>query len=269
MDIVFSNIHVRASGNQILSDVNLHIKRGEHVAVIGPSGAGKSSLVGLLLGWHCAYAGEIRVDGKAWDTGTLARVRRESVWLDPTVQIWNRSLLENITYGTPEAHNTPLAECIDAADLNDVLLRLPKGMQSVLGEGGKTLSGGEGQRVRLARALIKQSARLVIFDEPFRGLERPKRKQLLANARKLYRHATLLHVTHDVEDALTFDKVVVVESGQVVETGDPKTLLENSNSRFSSQLSAERALHEKWWRGDNWQRLYVVDGQVREGRIDE
>src|SRR5581483_7356064 len=98
----------------------------------------------------------------------------------------------------------------EEADLDEVLARLPTGLQTRLGEGGALLSGGEGQRVRFGRAVVRGDARLVILDEAFRGLERPRRRALLERARARWRGATLLCITHDVEDTLTFDRVLVV-----------------------------------------------------------
>src|SRR5206468_5374577 len=104
----------------------------------------------------------------------LARLRRETVWVEPTVYLWNRSLLENLRYGV-DGSGRPVEEAIGEADLDEVLGRLPIGLQTPLGEGGALLSGGEGQRVRLGRGVLRASPRLVILDEAFRGLERPRR----------------------------------------------------------------------------------------------
>ena len=112
------------------------------------------------------------------------------------MQLWNRSLLANVAYGSASAENA--GEAIDGALLRGVLENLPEGMQTKLGEGGALVSGGEGQRVRFARALLRRDVRLVILDEPFRGLDREKRRQLLAKAREFWRGSTLICVTHDL-----------------------------------------------------------------------
>ena len=140
---------MRAAGHTILTDLDLSIPAGSHVAIVGPSGAGKSSLVGLLLGWHRAASGQVCVDGVPLDGPRLAQLRQETAWVDPTVQLWNRSLLDNLRYGAHGAHAAPLAAVLEQADLRSVLEKLPDGLQTSLGEGGGLVSGGEGQRVRL------------------------------------------------------------------------------------------------------------------------
>ena len=148
--IVLEGVRVRAAGHTILDTLDLDIEAGAHVAIVGPSGAGKSSLVGILLGWHRPARGRVLIDGWPLDRECLERLRRETAWLDPTVQLWNRALLDNLRYGVDAAVSLPLDQVIEAADLRDLRETLPDGLQTRLGEGGALVSGGEGQRVRLA-----------------------------------------------------------------------------------------------------------------------
>lgn len=168
--IAFESVAVRAAGHTILQDVDLSIDPGSHIAIVGASGAGKSSLVGLLLGWHRAATGQVLVDGHPLGAERLDRLRAETVWVDPSVQLWNRPLLSNLTYGTRNSGGLLFAEVLDDLALYDLLQRLPDGLQTHLGEGGGLISGGEGQRVRLGRGMLRPGARLIILDEPFRGL---------------------------------------------------------------------------------------------------
>src|SRR5690606_28322794 len=141
-----------------------------HVAIIGPSGAGKSSLVGLLLGWHEPASGRVLVDGEPLRGERLARLRAETAWGDPGVQIWNQSLLDNLLYGNGDrATPQQLGAAMERSGVTTLLDGLPDGMQTWLGESGALVSGGEGQRVRLARAALRGRTRLVVLDEPFRG----------------------------------------------------------------------------------------------------
>ena len=200
--IELQRLHVQAGGHNILNDINLVIERGEHIAVVGSSGAGKSSLVGLLLGWHRPAAGRILIDDQPLDSAHLQLLRRETAWVDPAVQIWNRSLLDNLRYGNQAEDTGRMNAAIERADLFGVLQRLPDGMQTGLGEGGGLVSGGEGQRVRLARALLRADVRLVILDEPFRGLDRGQRRRLLQQMRQHWADTTLIFISHDVGDTL-------------------------------------------------------------------
>src|SRR6185369_8271791 len=206
MAIALEGVTVRAAGNVILDGIDLAIEPGSHVAIVGASGAGKSSLVGLLLGWHRASSGNVRIDGQLFDQLPLDRVRSEISWVDPSVHLWNEPFIENLCYGSPNGVRQRAGSVLEAADLVRVLQKLPDGLQTPLGESGSMVSGGEGQRVRLGRALLRPGIRLVILDEPFRGLEREQRRDLLARARELWRGATLLCITHDIGETLGFSR---------------------------------------------------------------
>ncbi|HEX6203402.1 MAG TPA: ATP-binding cassette domain-containing protein [Thermoanaerobaculia bacterium] len=260
-----AGVAVRASGHTLLSGIDLALGPGEHVAVVGPSGAGKSTLLGLLLGWHRAAAGRLEVDGRpldpAADPEALFRLRRQTAWVDPGVRLWNRSLLDNLRYGAPPETPPAVGAVLEEAALLEVLETLPRGLATVLGEGGGRLSGGEGQRVRLGRALLRPAVRLALLDEPFRGLDRPLRRRLLATARRRWRAATLLCVTHDLADAAGFDRVVVLDGGRLVEDGPPAALAADPGSRFARLLAAEEGLARSW-RSPRWRRLRLAAGAV-------
>lgn len=258
----FSGVSVRTAGQEILHDVNLDIQPGEQVAIVGPSGAGKSSLIGVLLGWTKAASGDVLVDDAPLDYGAL---RGWTAWVDPTVQIWNRSLLSNLSYGWQPGANA-IGGAVDAALLRGVIERLPEGMQTPLGESGALLSGGEGQRVRLARAMLREGVRLVILDEPFRGLDRATRRELLKRAREHWAGCTLLCITHDLEETRSFDRVLVVENGTVLEDDSPAALLAKEDSRYTCLVTAEDRTRELLWEGRWWRRIHVANGAAAEER---
>jgi ATP-binding cassette subfamily B protein len=262
--IDIQDVTLQAGGHVILEGVNLKIQPGEHLAIVGPSGAGKSSLVGLLLGWHRPSQGSIQVDGQALDGGRLGALRQQTTWVDPAVQLWNSSLYENLRYGMEQSEASPLSEVIQSADLYDVLERLPDGLKTTLGEGGGLVSGGEGQRVRLGRAMFRSSVRLAILDEPFRGLDREKRRNLLEQARRHWQGTTLLCITHDVGETRSFPRVLVIENGRIVEDGPPQDLAGQPGSRYGSLLSAEQAVRQDLWASTQW-RKFTLDG----GRLSE
>jgi ATP-binding cassette subfamily B protein len=256
--IEFHGVSAEVSGHPILSEIDLTIEAGTQLAIVGPSGAGKSSLVGLLLGWLTPSQGAIRIDGELLD---CERLRLATAWVDPAVQLWNRSLFDNLRYGAPP-EAPPIPEAISTAMLHGVLESLPQGLQTKLGEGGALVSGGEGQRVRLGRALARRDAKLVILDEPFRGLDREKRRELLARAREFWRGATLLCITHDLEETRSFDRVVVVEAGRIAEQGAPPELAAQDDSRYAQLLTAEQRTRSGLWSGALWRRIRIHSGQI-------
>ncbi len=262
--IRFASVTVRAGGHTLLEGIDFDLPAGTHVAVVGPSGAGKSSLLGLLLGWHRPAAGQVLADGLPLDPARLAALRAATAWIDPEVQLWNAPCLDNLVYGAPDGALPELGRILAEAELAPVVEKLPNGLGTPLGEGGARVSGGEGQRVRIGRALLKRQARLVLLDEPFRGLQRATRDLLLARLRDVYREATLIFVSHDVAQARAFPRVLVIEGGRIVEDGAPDDLLARENGRFRSLVDREAAVRERLEREEGWRRLRVEDGGLVE-----
>ena len=262
--ITLEEVHVRVAGHTVLAGINLTIDPGSHVAIVGPSGAGKSSLVGTLLGWYRPASGEMRIDGVPLDSQRLAQLHRETAWVDPTVQLWNCSLLDNLAYGAPADSSLPFGQVIAQSHLRSILERLSDGLQTRLGEGGALISGGEGQRVRLGRAMLRPGVRLVILDEPCRGLDREQRRELLARTRQLWRQATLLCITHDVGETQAFDRVLVMDGGRIIEDGTPADLAAQPQSRYSALLDAEVAVRQGLWSHGRWRWLWLNAGRLVE-----
>ncbi len=262
--ISMERVRIKGGGHIILDKVSLDIAAGEHVAIVGVSGAGKSTLVGLLLGWLRPARGEIRVDGELLDQPTIERLRRVTAWVDPAISIWNETLLDNLRYGNGAAHGWSLDAALRRAEMLDILEALPEGLQTPLGEGGGLVSGGQGQRVRLGRAMLRSGVRLAILDEPFRGLDRGRRARLLAGSRQLWANVTLLCVTHDVVQTQEFDRVLVVEGGRIIENGPPHELLAAEKSRYAELVRADQDNHQLLWSSGKWRHWWLADGQLVE-----
>jgi ATP-binding cassette subfamily B protein len=260
--VKLDRVSVVIGGNAILRDVTLAVPAGTHVAIVGPSGAGKSTLLALLLGWLRPTAGDVRIDGAALIGPHLDAIRRRTAWVDPSVQLWNRTLLENLVYGSSPESRDGLPDVIDDADLRSLLQSLPNGMATVLGEGGALVSGGEGQRVRLARALLRGDARLVVADEPFRGLDSAARETMLRRMRERFHDATILFATHDVSVTGAFERVIVMHDGEIVEEGAPATLAARAGSRYRGLLETDRRMRERLWRSGGWRRLSLAGGII-------
>jgi ATP-binding cassette subfamily B protein len=264
MAIRMEGVSVRAGGNTILEGLDIEIAPGSHVAIIGPSGAGKSSFAGLLLGWHRPASGTIQADGVALEGGASSRLRRQIAWVDPEVQLWNSSCIDNLSYGADPDEIPEIGTAVERAELMDVVSRLRDGLQTPLGEGGAALSGGQGQRVRLGRAMIRRRARLVILDEPFRGLDRERRLRLTERIREHWRNSTILCITHDVRSTLDFDRVLLIEGGRLVEDGTPEALRARAGARFRALLEAEDAVAEGLWSQSGWRHVRIDSGEFEE-----
>ncbi|HEX7597410.1 MAG TPA: ABC transporter ATP-binding protein, partial [Polyangia bacterium] len=202
----------------------------------------------------------VTVDGRELCGTRLDELRRQTLWVDPAVQVWNRSLLENLRFGS-EGEHRPVGDAVEAAELDEVLTRLPMGLQTPLGAGGALLSGGEGQRVRLGRAVCRGGARLVIFDEPFCGLERGRREALLAAARRRWQPATFLCITHDIAQTLDFPRVLVVNQGRIVEDGPPQRLANQAGTHYARLLAAEARARARL-DGPEWRHMVLDHGQL-------
>ncbi|MFY2559139.1 ATP-binding cassette domain-containing protein [Corallococcus terminator] len=258
-------VEVKAAGFTVLQGIDMTVKPGEHVAIVGPSGAGKSSLVGILLGWHRPSSGRVEVDGAPLEGQVLARLRRQTAWVEPEVTLWNKSLVDNLAYGVETADVLPrVGQALRSADLIEFLDKLPHGLQTKLGEGGSLLSGGQGQRVRLGRALLRPGVRLAIFDEPFRGLERDRRAALLERSRAELSGATLLCIMHDIAETLTFDRVLVIKGGQLVEDDHPKRLAQREDSVYRALLDEEEQMRRDLTSHGGWRRMVLDHGLLNE-----
>jgi ABC-type bacteriocin/lantibiotic exporter with double-glycine peptidase domain len=257
-------VTVIAAGHLLLDQISLTVAPGEHVGIVGPSGAGKSSLLGLLLGWHNPTHGCVRIDDALFDGSQLAQLRRETAWIDPQVHLFQTTLFDNLIYGNGGNAASQMNLVMEKTGLMDVLERLPDGLQTQLGEGGALVSGGEGQRLRMGRALLRCGIRLAILDEPSRGLDREERRNFLAAARRHFAGATLLCVTNDIADTLDFDRVLVIDEGRILEQGSPQELCKNSASRYRGLLDQEKAVHRDLWSNSMWRRLRMSAGVLNQ-----
>jgi ATP-binding cassette subfamily B protein len=263
VNIAFQRATFAAAGRDVLRGVDLEIPSGAAVAIVGASGAGKSTLVGALLGFVAPGSGEVLIDGEPLTASRVTALRRVTAWVDPGIQLFNAPMEENVRYSTGPREVSRLPFVLSEAGLYDVLQRIPDS-RTPLGDSGGTLSGGEGQRVRIGRAMMQSAPRLVILDEAFRGLDRDMRLTLLRRCRALWSDATLLYVTHDAAEVADADRVLVLDAGRVVEYDTPAALGARAESHYATMLGADRALRDHIWNDPSWRRIEMREGSLRE-----
>ncbi len=162
----------------MLAELDLTIDAGERVAIVGESGSGKSSFLGALSGWHTISDGRFLIDGDEADAAQIQALRQHSALVDPETYLWNRELYANVLYGVGADATPAIDSVLDASELVFDLEKMADGLATRIGENGSRLSGGESQRLRIARALVRGNARLVLLDEPFSGMDADQRERM-------------------------------------------------------------------------------------------
>jgi ATP-binding cassette subfamily C protein CydD len=213
-------------GRRALQGVNLTIKPGERVAIVGPSGAGKSTLLNLLLGFQQPGEGEIRINGQPLTRLDPATWRAQLAWVPQRAHLFHGSLSDNIRLAHPGADQAAVEQAARLAQIHDFILTLPQGYDTLVGEGGQGLSGGQIQRIALARAFLKD-APLVILDEATAHLDLESETKIHQAIETLSAGRTLIMVAHRLRTVRALPRILVLDQGQLLEEGDHDTLLEN------------------------------------------
>lgn len=201
-----------------LSDVELHVRAGERVALVGPSGSGKSTLVALLQRFYDPASGCIRFDG--WDLRQLEQrsLRRQIGVVLQDAVLFDDSVRANIAYGRPEASHAEVLRAAQAAHAHEFISRLPQGYDTRVGERGKLLSGGERQRIAIARALLKDPP-LLILDEATSALDAESEQLVQQAIDRLAAGRTTFVIAHRLSTVVRADRIVVLKDGRIHETG--------------------------------------------------
>ncbi len=224
-EVEFADVTVSfdAASNPALRDLKLKMPTGETLALVGPTGAGKTSVAQLLLRFIAPTAGAIQVDGEALQNIPADAWRARIAWAPQRPHLFNRSAAENIRLGRPDAADADVQAAARAAGADAFIAQLPLGYDTPLGERAARLSGGQAQRIALARAFLRD-APLVILDEPTANLDPTTEAQIQTAIERLLQDRTALLIAHRLNTIPRSARVAVLESGRVVETGALATL---------------------------------------------
>ncbi len=222
----------------ILKGISFTIPAGKKVAVVGSSGAGKSTLVKLLFRFYDTTEGVIKIDNQDISKVTLESLRHTIGIVPQDTVLFNDSIYENIRYGRPEASDTEVDNAIRLAHLTEFIADLPQGTGTIVGERGLKLSGGEKQRVSIARTILKRPP-ILAFDEATSSLDSKSEQAILGALREIAEEHTSLVIAHRLSTIIDADKIIVLDHGRIVEQGSHDELL-TGNGHYADLWRAQQ-----------------------------
>jgi ATP-binding cassette subfamily B protein len=239
-EVRFENVYFSYNAKrEILKDVSFIIPAGTITAVVGQSGAGKSTLARLLFRFYDIQAGAILLDGQNIQDVQQASLRKAIGIVPQDTVLFNDTIAYNIAYGSPGASPAEIQEAARAAQMNQFIEHLPEGYETSVGERGLKLSGGEKQRVAIARTLLKKPA-LLIFDEATSALDSRTERAFQEELFNLARNRTTLIIAHRLSTIVHADQILVMDQGKIIERGTHQQLLQ-ANGRYTSMWQMQES----------------------------
>ena len=208
----------------ILREINFSMMPGQQTAIVGASGVGKSTLIKLLFRFYDPDSGRILIDNQDIKKVNIDSLRRVVGIVPQDAVLFNDTILENIRYGCPDASEKDVSQAIDLAHLKDFIASLPEGLGTIVGERGLKLSGGEKQRVTIARTILKNPT-IIIFDEATSSLDSKSESMISAALRDISKNRTCIVIAHRLSTIVNADKILVLKDGFVSENGTHSQLL--------------------------------------------
>lgn len=223
-DIEFKNVDFGYNERTILKDVNLKVNSKSSLAIVGASGSGKTTLCNLIARFWDVQKGEVLIGGRNVKDFTSESLLKNISMVFQKVYLFNDTIENNIKFGNPNASHEEVIAACKRACCHDFIMNFPDGYRTLIGEGGSTLSGGEKQRISIARAILKD-APIIILDEATSSVD-PENEHLLITAiRELTKNKTLISIAHRLSTVREADHIIVIDKGRVVQQGSHKELI--------------------------------------------
>ena len=225
-EIQFKDIVFTYPGNTELTlrGITLTIRAGENIAIVGPNGSGKTTLACLLPRFYDPDSGQIYIDGQDIRDVTLESLRSQIGMVTQNVISFNDTVAKNIAYGKTDASSEAVVQAAKQAFAHEFIQGLPQGYDTIVGEGGSGLSGGQLQRIVIARAILK-NPRILIFDEATSQVDADSESKIHKAIQEIMAHRTTLIIAHRFSTVIAADQIVVVDKGQIVAKGTHDELL--------------------------------------------
>jgi ATP-binding cassette subfamily B protein len=230
-DVIFQH---RTANRPALKDISFEVSRGETIAFVGPSGSGKTTLVKLLVGLYRPHSGHIYYNGTREDEIEIEGLRERIGFVTQDAQLFSGSIRENLLFVSPKATDEECMDVLRQASVESLLARADKGLNTVIGEGGVKVSGGEKQRLSIARALLRRP-QLMVFDEATSSLDSLTEEEISQTIREVAssRDAITILIAHRLSTVLHADRIYVLERGQIVEFGRHEELIERKGLYYA------------------------------------
>ena len=223
--VEYSDVSFGYTGKNVLNHVSFTMKKGEMTALVGPSGGGKSTIASLLARFWDIKEGTIKVDGKDIKNVSLGSLMDKISMVFQRVYLFKDTIYNNIVIGRPDATREEVIEAAKKARCYDLIMSFPEGFDTVIGEGGASLSGGEKQRLSIARCILKDSP-IVILDEATASVDADNERAIQEAISELCKNKTLLVIAHRLKTIRDADQILVISDGKIIERGNHEKLME-------------------------------------------
>ncbi|MBF1127514.1 MAG: ABC transporter ATP-binding protein [Dialister invisus] len=223
--VEYSDVSFGYTGKNVLNHISFSMKKGEMTALVGPSGSGKSTIASLLARFWDIREGTIKLNGKDIKNISLGRLMDQISMVFQRVYLFKDTIYNNIAMGRPSATREEVIEAAKKARCYDLIRSLPEGFDTVIGEGGASLSGGEKQRISIARCILKDSP-IVILDEATASVDADNERAIQEAISELCKNKTLLVIAHRLKTIKDADQILVVSDGKIIERGNHDKLME-------------------------------------------